>query len=103
MPTLDSITKDKIAQDITLKIFESVMRDAQRGITEIHDKKCDPVHAVNMIKFIGMGVLATSLEFMDTKEGKNSFAEALSGELFLHLKNYIEAVDGVVESKIILQ
>lgn len=103
MTELSNIMKDNAAQEITLKIFEDAMRRIQKGITEIHSSGCDPVHAVNMIKFVGMGVLATSLEFMPTKEGKNSFAEALSGELFLHLKNYIEAEDGVVNQKIIIQ
>jgi hypothetical protein len=56
-----------------------------------------------MIKFVGMGILATSLEFMPDSNGKNSFAEALSGELFLHLKNYIEASEGVATQKIIIQ
>lgn len=103
MTSLNNIMKDNVAQEITLKIFEEAMNRIQNGITEIHSQGCDPVHAVNMIKFVGMGILATSLEFMPTKEGKNSFAEALSGELFLHLKNYIEAEEGVVNQNIIIQ
>jgi hypothetical protein len=103
MKELSNIMKDNAAQEITLKIFEETMNRIQKGIAEIHSQGCDPVHAVNMIKFVGMGVLATSLEFMPDKDGKNSFAEALSGELFLHLKNYIEAEDGVVSQKIIIQ
>ena len=103
MTTLNNIMKDNAAQEITLKIFEEAMNRIQKGITEIHSQGCDPVHAVNMIKFVGMGILATSLEFMPDNEGKNSFAEALSGELFLHLKNYIEASEGITAQKIIIQ
>jgi len=103
MKTLNSMMKDNAAQEITLRIFEDAMDRIQKGITEIHSEGCDPVHAVNMIKFVGMGILAISLEFMPDKNGKNSFAEALSGELFLHLKNYIEAEDGVATQKIIIQ
>lgn len=95
--------KDNAAKEITLKIFSDTMKRIQKGIDEIHDSGCDPVHAVNMIKFVGMGALASSLEFMPDKDSKNGFAEALSGELFLHLKNYIEAEDGITEQKIIIQ
>lgn len=104
MKMLNNLMKDNSAQEITLKIFEDAMNSIQKGIQEIHGSGCDPVHAVNMIKFVGMGILATSLEFMPTKEGKSSFSEALSGELFLHLQNYIQAEEGVTKnSNIIIQ
>lgn len=103
MPVLTNKAKDDIARAISLRIFEETMDRVQKAISDIHGQGCDPAHAVSMIKFVGMGVLACSLEFMETKESKSAFAEALSGELFLHLKNYLETRDGVVENKIILQ
>jgi hypothetical protein len=97
------MSKDETAQNITMDLFNKVMPLIQNGIDECHEQECNPVHAVNMLKFLGMGILACAMEFTQGEDNKNSLAEALSGELYLHLKNYIKLADGFDGNSIIIQ